>query len=490
MSITLATHARRIDVVPPVIQGGMGVGVSSWQLASAVAGAGGLGVISGVGPDLLVSRMLQDGDAGGHVRRALATYPDQVFVAQTLERYFLADGRPAGAPFRPIPRLDLHQKLDAVRLSALGAYIQVWLAKEGHDGVVGINLLEKVQLWTPAALLGAMAAGVDAVLVGAGVPAQIPRVLDGLAAGQRISLPIDVAGAESGDDFEVSLDPGEVLRLADVTFKRPAFLAIISSHILAAYLQRDEVTAADGFVVEGHTAGGHNAPPRRPGVDASGETLFTERDQVDLVKMAALGHAFWLAGGYGTPDRVSAAIAAGARGVQVGTPFALCHESGLRDDLRRQALEAVRAGNAHVRTDALASPTGFPFKVLPLPGTVADQEHSAHRERVCDLGYLRTPFRKDDGSVSYRCAAEPVDAYVRKGGDSADTDGRACLCNGLTASAGFPQLRRDGATELPLVTLGADLGAVDALLELHPEGWSAVDVVEWLQQGLPAQPTS
>ena len=484
--MTTTSSARRIDVVPPIIQGGMGVGVSSWQLASAVAGAGGLGVISGVGPDLLISRMLQDGDPGGHVRRAIANYPDQIFVKETLARYYRPEGRDEGTGFRPIPRLDLHQKIDAVRLSALGAYVQVWLAKEGHDGVVGINLLEKVQLWTPSALVGAMAADVDVVLVGAGVPAQLPRVIDGIAAGHAVSLPIDVDGAESGDEFHITTDPCEVLRLTEVTFKRPAFLAIISSHILAAYLQRDEVTAADGFVVEGSTAGGHNAPPRRPGIDETGQTLYTERDEVDLVKMAGLGHAFWLAGGYGMPDKVSEAIASGARGVQVGTPFALCQESGLRTDLRLQALEAVRAGTAHVRTDPLASPTGFPFKVLPLPGTVSHEDLRGERERLCDLGYLRSPFKRDDGTVSYRCAAEPVDAYVRKGGDAADTEGRLCLCNGLTASAGFPQMRRDGTDEQPLVTLGADLVAARALLERYPEGWGAVDVVEWLHEGLPS----
>ena len=36
--MTTTSPARRIDVVPPISQGGMGVGVSSWQLAAAVAG--------------------------------------------------------------------------------------------------------------------------------------------------------------------------------------------------------------------------------------------------------------------------------------------------------------------------------------------------------------------------------------------------------------------------------------------------------------------
>ena len=466
--------------VPALIQGGMGVGVSSWRLAAAVARSGGLGVVSGVGPDLLLARMLQDGDPGGHVRGVLADYPDQELVSSVLAKFFRPDGLADGEPYRPLPRLDLHQRLEAVRFAALGGYVQVALAKAGHDGQIGINLLEKVQIWTAPVLVGALVAGVDVVLVGAGVPADLPRLLDGLSAGRTVRLPIDVEGAVDGDVFEMVVDPAEVLRAEAVTFRRPAFLAIVSSHVLANYLLRDEATAADGFVVEGWTAGGHNAPPRRAALDETGQTLYTDRDEADLAKMAALGRPFWLAGGYGTPEKYVEALEAGATGVQVGTPFALCHESGMRPDLRERVLDDLRAGTLTVRTDPLASPTGFPFKVLQLEGTLSDADVRTGRERICDLGYLRTLVRRDDGTVGYRCPSEPVDAYVRKGGDAADTEGRVCLCNGLLATAGFPQRRGDGVEELPVLTLGADLAAVEELLADHPEGWGAGDVVAWI----------
>ncbi len=199
--------------------------------------------------------------------------------------------------------------------------------------------------------------------------------------------------------------------------------------------------------------------------------------------MAALGRPFWLAGGYGTPARFDDALAAGAAGVQVGTPFALCEESGMRPDLRQTVVADLRAGTVQVRTDPLASPTGFPFKVLQVVGTLSDRDVQEGRERICDLGYLRTLVRRDDGTVAYRCPAEPVDAYVRKGGDAADTEGRVCLCNGLTATAGFPQHRKDGGEELPVLTLGADLEAVTALVTAHPQGWTAADVVTWITHG-------
>ena len=474
----------RADTLPPVIQGGMGVAVSHWRLARTVSQAGGLGVVSGVGPDLLVARMLQDGDPGGHVRRVLASYPDQPYVQATLQRFFRPDGLPPGQPYRPIPKLDLHQKLDAVRLTVLGTYVQVALAKEGHDGPIGINLLEKVQIWTPAALLGAMIAGVDAVLVGAGVPSHLPRLLTSLSRLEPVTLPIDVAGAST--EHTITLDPGAVVDGLPPSLSRPAFLAIVSAHVLASYLARSDDTRPDGFVIEGPTAGGHNAPPRRPAVDETGQVAYGPRDVVDLGKVAATGLPFWLAGGYGTPERLADARSQGAAGVQVGTVFALSAESGMRPELRNQLLASLADGTLDVRTDGRASPTGFPFKVAQEPGTVAEPAVVQARERICDLGYLRTPYERDDGSVGYRCPSEPIDAYVKKGGTVENTEGRLCLCNGLLATAGHPQRRpaSSGLTEEPpLLTLGQDVDGARTLLSLYPDGWSAADVVAWLLDG-------
>ena len=71
-----ARHPTRLgSPLPVVIQGGMGVAVSSWRLASAVARTGQLGVVSGIALDAVLARRLQDGDPGGDVRRALAAFP-------------------------------------------------------------------------------------------------------------------------------------------------------------------------------------------------------------------------------------------------------------------------------------------------------------------------------------------------------------------------------------------------------------------------------
>ncbi len=467
---------------PVVIQGGMGVAVSSWRLAAAVSRTGQLGVVSGVALDTVLVRRLQDGDPGGHLRRALAAFPVPSVAQRIVDRYFLPDGRPSGTPYTSTPQLTIRQTGLAQQLAVVGNFAEVWLAKEGHDGLVGVNFLEKVQMATPAAAYGAMLAGVDYVLAGAGIPRELPHLLDALADHQSVRFPITVSGAEEGCYF-VEFEPADLLGEILPPLRRPAFVAIVSAHVLAAYLARDDTIRPDGFVVEGPLAGGHNAPPRGTVVlDDSGQPVFGPRDNADLAKVHALGLPFWIAGSYATPEQLAAAQAAGATGVQVGTAFALCAESGLTPQLRDELLVRLRDGTLDVRTDPAASPTGFPFKVVQLPGTISDPQLRAARPRLCDLGYLRTPYRRDDGVVGYRCPGEPVADYVRKGGVAPDTVGRACLCNALTTNVGFGQIRNDGYAEQPLVTLGADLEGPRRLAAAHVDGWSARDVVDWLVQ--------
>ena len=151
-------------VLPTVIQGGMGVGVSAWRLASAVAATGQLGVVSGTALDVVMTRRLQDGDPDGAMRRAFAAFPDPEAAARVLDTYFRPNGRPRGAPYRPLPRLSLRQDRKAQQLMVLANFAEVWLAKEGHEGAVGINFLEKVQMATPAATYGAILAGVGVAI--------------------------------------------------------------------------------------------------------------------------------------------------------------------------------------------------------------------------------------------------------------------------------------------------------------------------------------
>jgi len=458
----------------------MGVGVSSWQLARAVSQLGHLGVVSGTAVAVTEARRLADGDPDGHVRRALSQFPIPAVADRVLARHLDQGGR-NGERYRAVPRPTVDPGASLIELTVVAAFVQVWLAKEGHDGAVGINLLEKIQLPTLPTLYGAMLAGVDYVLMGAGVPVKIPAVLDRLAAHADAALPLDVTGAGPDRRHESTFAPQRLWGGVDsLPVARPRFLAIVSSVTLAKYLAASSTGAPDGFVVELPVAGGHNAPPRgKLNLDESGAPVYGPRDAIDLSAIAALGLPFWLAGGYASPERVAEARAAGATGVQVGTAFAFCDESGYDDVLRRAALEEVRGGTS-VKTDPFASPTGYPFKVLQMAGTLSDPAVAGERERLCDLGYLRELYERPDGHVGYRCPAEPVADFVAKGGTAEDTVGRQCLCNALVADIGLGQQRRDGYEEAPLVTAGDDLALVADLLERGGTGYTAADVIHHL----------
>jgi nitronate monooxygenase len=478
-----ALAARLDPTLPLVIQGGMGVGVSHWGLANAVARLGQLGVVSGTALDTLLARRLQDGDPGGHMRRALAHFPIPDVAAAALERWFRPAGRAAGAPYTLLP---MHRQVASVarhQLTVLANFVEVWLAKEGHDGQVGVNLLTKVQLPNLASLYGAMLAGVDYVLMGAGIPREIPGVLDALAVHAPASMRLDVEDDAGGPAESLTFDPRTMWPAEpDVTLTRPKFVPIVSATSLATTLARKANGRVDGFVVEGPTAGGHNAPPRGEArLDERGQPIYGERDQVDLEKLRGLGLPFWLAGGAGSPEGLRAALDAGAAGVQVGTLFAYCDESGITPELRAQVLEAVAADRVDVRTDPRASPTGYPFKLVEIEGLPTQGEA---RTRECDLGYLRVPYRRPDGRLGYRCPAEPVADYVAKGGNAADTVGRRCLCNGLVADVGYAQPRETGI-ELPLLTAGDDLRALRGFLAGRTR-YAARDVIDHLLAGVSA----
>ena len=357
----------QVRELPQVIQGGMGVGVSSWQLARSVSCAGGLGVVSGTALDVVLARRLQDGDQGGHMRRALAAFPDSAMARRVLDTYFQPEGRPEGRPYRPVPKLTLRQTARQQELAVVANFAEVWLAKDGHAGLVGVNYLEKVQMATPTVALGAMVAGVDYVLMGAGVPREIPRLLDDLAAARVAGVGVEVHGAEQ--PHRVTVDPRGLLAEALPDLVRPRFLAIVSATVLAAYLARDEATRPDGFVVEGPRAGGHNAPPRgKVEFDDRNEPIYGPRDEVDLDKLSALGIPFWLAGGRGTPERLAEARSRGATGIQVGTLFALAADSGLSPHLREQLVGELASGTLDVRTDPLAHRPGSRSRSPRQPG--------------------------------------------------------------------------------------------------------------------------
>jgi nitronate monooxygenase len=469
---------------PVIIQGGMGAGVSSWRLAQAVSRLGQLGVVSGTALDEILARRLQDGDAGGDMRRALAAFPFPAMAERVVSRHYIAGGKGITSPYRSRPMHAKEEPQELIELCMVSNFVEVFLAREGHGNPVGINYLEKIQIPHLPSMYGAMLAGVDYILMGAGIPLRVPGVLDRLAQHQAAEYTLNVTGAREGDDIVMRFDPDIYMEKELPPLHRPAFLAIVSSHVLAATLLRKANGRVDGLIVETQTAGGHNAPPRgKLQLSAEGEPVYGERDVVDLGKIRELGVPFWLAGGYGSASKLQEALALGATGVQVGTAFAFSRESALREDLKQALLEKARRHVAEVFTDPFASPTGFPFKVARLEGTCSDAAVAAARPRICDLGFLRELVRAEDGHITYRCPAEPRSLYRSKGGEEEDAAGRKCLCNALMANIGHQQVRGSRYVEAPLVTAGDDLTEIARFLPPGADSYGAGDVLEALLPG-------
>jgi nitronate monooxygenase len=464
---------------PPIIQGGMGVAVSGWPLARAVSRQGQLGVVSGTALAVILARRLQLGDPGGELRRAIARFPFPAIAQRIQERFFVAGGKSPDGAFKltPMPTLEFGPEL--LELTVLANFVEVYLAKEGHNGVVGINYLEKIQLPALPSLFGAMLAEVDYVLMGAGIPRAIPGVIDRFAQGEPATLNIDVEDSLPGEESVSRFDPAAFGGSAP-KLKRPRFLGIVASSTLALTLARKASGRVDGFVVEGPTAGGHNAPPRgKVQLNASGEPLYGPRDIVELEKIRELGLPFWLAGSYGQPGKLAEALSLGAAGIQVGTAFAFCEESGIEPEMKHEVIRLSRLGLARVFTDPRASPTGFPFKVVLLPSAAGEADTAVPRSRICDLGYLRHVYRKPDGTAGYRCPAEPVDDFLEKGGSAEETEGRKCVCNSLAATAGYAQVR-SGIKETPLLTAGDEVVHLYRFVPDSGNSYRASDVINHL----------
>ncbi len=464
---------------PDLIQGGMGVAVSDWRMANTVARAGErlgkpvLGVVSGTGIAGVMLDRLRLGDPDA--MRALQAFPVPKIAQEIQAEYWLKKTSQFRLP--PKPEVFVNgseeRKARAAELLVVANFAEVWLAKQGHSSPIGINYLEKVQLLHLPEIYGAMLAGVDYVLMGAGLPNQIPEILDRFAVNDAASYRIDVSG--SGKHV-LTFDPATIIPEEQRhALKRPKFLAIISLQVAAQVLAQKTKGEVNGFIVEGPTAGGHNAPPRGKEIDENGEPVYGPKDEPDLSKIQQLGRPFWLAGGQAKPESLQKAKEAGAVGIQVGSAFALSNESAMNEGAKEQLRKRGFKGELKVIASARVSPSGFPFQVAQLEGTLSEEAVYAARKRDCIYGYLVEPYLRSEGNIGFRCPAEHIAVYAAKGGKEEDTVGRRCLCAGLAATVGHAQ---PGQPEI--VTLGKELGFLRELMADADSSYSAEDVIEYI----------
>jgi len=340
----------------PLVQGGMGIGVSLHPLASAVAAAGGLGLLSSAGLDRIVSR---------RIGRKVGTY-------------------------------------EAVRIEVAAA--------KARGGFAGINIMVALQRDFEASVRGAIDAGADAIVSGAGLPLSLP----GIQAPRGTALVPIVSSARA-----LNL----ICRRWERLHYRP-----------------------DAVVLEGPLAGGH---------------LGFRADQAELeenslerllppVKETAVAHGDFpviVAGGIYSHEDVRRFLALGADGVQMGTRFLATEESSASAAYKRAVVRA-RPEDLIVAT-APGSPCGLPFRVLRESPMYQSALVRARPPR-CDKGYV---LLKDAQGRYARCAAKE------------SNEQHFCICDGLFSAAGY-DAGRDADKDEPLYTAGTIAARVDRILSV------------------------
>ena len=465
----------------------MGAGISHWKLAREVAIEGQIGTVSGTAIEVIVARTLQMGDPGGYFRKAFEHFPIPEIAELALKQFFIEDGKAPNKRFANIPMYTLSpekrprkNELSVAELAILSNFAQVWLAKKEHEGIISVNFLTKIEPPHLFAIFGAILAGVDIITAGAGLPIQFPQIIDGIMEGARVYYKLSIASS-SKNPAVISFDPKRFLLGTTRALEKPDFLPIITLPLAGEIILKKTGGKADGFVVEGPKAGGHNASPRGPlKLNELDEPIYGAKDEVDFEKIRKLNKPFWIAGDMATPEKLKEAKELGAEGIQAGSIFAGCASSGFAPEIRKQIFEMVSRENFEVRTSAVASPTGYPIQIAQMPGTLSDPSLYDKRTRVCDLGYLREAYEDPEGKIKFRCPSEPVSNYLKKGGEPEDTEKRMCLCNALLATAGLPQIRTlDGEKrpELPVITFGKIIPSF--LIEKNVP-YSAREVVDYL----------
>lgn len=369
---TFTLRGRRLL---PIIQGGMGVGISAHRLAGTVAGCGAVGTIASV-------------DLRHH-------HPDLV-------------ARTAGTRDR--------RAIDATNLEALAREIVAAKALAAGEGVIAVNVMRAVSAWADY-VREACRCGADAIVMGAGLPLDLPELV--------------------ADHPDVALVP----ILSDVRG-----IAVV----VKRWHRRGRLP--DAIVIEhpGH-AGGHLGAGRIEDLhdrrfefaEVVPETLkfFDEfgiaRGRIPLV----------VAGGINTAAKMQAALALGASAVQVGTPFAVTVEGDAHPEFKRVLAEAQPEDIVEFMSVA-----GLPARAVRTPWLERYLRHVTRLQATC-------------GKVERRCVMG-FDCLVQCGlRDSLAKVGQFCIDSHLVAAL-KGDLRRGlffrGAEALPF---GRSIRPVRDLLE-------------------------
>ncbi|HDY70827.1 MAG TPA: nitronate monooxygenase [Nitrospirae bacterium] len=341
---------KDIRIELPIIQGGMGVGVSLYPLASAVAAEGGAGIISSAALDRLLSK---------RYNKRFNTY-------------------------------------DAT-------YAEISLAKS-KGGVAGINIMVALARDYKDSVRGAVDAGADMIISGAGLPLSLPSI------------------ARS---------------------KHTALIPIVSSaralNIICKKWQRQGYLP-DAAVLEGPLAGGHL------GFHMDQINLEENRLENLLPPVKDMAKKFGdfpiiVAGGIYTNADIKRFLDLGADGVQMGTRFLATVESSATPEYKDAVISADQEDI--IVTGKPGSPCGLPFRVIK-HSPMYQESLNGGRPPKCNKGFV---LLKDEEGKYTRCPAkEDYKSYF-------------CICNGLLSSAGY-----NPDKEKPLYTVGTNAYLVNRIV--------------------------
>lgn len=298
----------------PLVQGGMGVGISAHLLAGAVAREGCVGTISSV-----------------DLRRL---HPDLM---------------------RATGRSRDRQAIESANLAALDREIRAAREIAGGSGMIAVNVMRAVSQYADY-VRQACKSGADAIVVGAGLPFDLPE------------LTADYPG--------VALVP---------------ILSEARSIGLVLKKWRRKGRLPDAIVIEHpRYAGGHLGAAK---LDELGDARFDFAQVLPAARrlfeeMAIEPIPLIVAGGVNSPQRVREALALGAAGVQVGTPFAVTAEGDAHANFKRVLAEARPQDIV-----TFMSVAGLPARAVRTPWLAgylekeAVLQRRAKPRRACTLGW-------------------------------------------------------------------------------------------------------
>jgi len=288
----------------PIMIGGMGVDISTSELALEAARLGGIGHISdAMVPDVSDRKF------------------DTSFVKEKTKLYKFNINNMD----KSVVQFDLDRLAEATRL-----HVGATMAAKKGDGLIFVNCMEKLTMNAPKETLrtrlsSALDAGIDGITMSAG------------------------------------LHLGSFELIKDHPRFRDAKLGIIVSSVRALQLFLKKVSRLDRLpdyvIVEGPLAGGHLGF----GMDWAEYDLHTIMDEIHAwLRKEELDIPLIAAGGVFTGSDAVGFLEKGAGGVQVATRFTVTHECGLPDKVKQ---EYFRASEEDIIVNGI-SPTGYPMRML------------------------------------------------------------------------------------------------------------------------------